>query len=571
MARPMPQLDRLIPRGETGGINPREHREHREIRRKHREGLARRLRRVTQIPNAFKLRKSAQSADPCLQSSFSVLSMSSVVQFFLLAALLAVAGCTRRVTMASKVFTESVILGDIATELARSAGADVVHKRQLGGTRIVWDALLKGEVDAYPEYTGTITQEILAGQRVPNEASLRAALAAKGVEMTQPLGFNDTYALGMREDVAERLHIRTISDLRRHPGLRVGFSNEFLDRGDGWPSLRSAYRLPQQNVTGLDHDLAYRALAAGKIDLTDLYSTDAEIAYYHLRVLRDDLNHFPEYQAVFLYRADLARRAPRVVAALKQLEGRITPEQMIAMNEQAKIRKAPEAQVAAEFLRESMGIEPRPVRSGFWWRLAVRTWEHVQLVAVSLLAAIVVAIPLGVLAASFPRIGQGILGAVAAIYTIPSLALLVFMIPLLGIGWLPALMALFLYSLLPIVRNTHAGLTGIPQAARESAAALGLPSWARLLWVELPLAGPAILAGVQTSAVLNVGTATLGALIGAGGYGQPILTGIRLDNTRLILEGAVPAALMALIVQGGFEFLGRMAIPRGMRVRAQRG
>jgi osmoprotectant transport system permease protein len=493
------------------------------------------------------------------------LRSSGPAVLFALAILASVAGCSRRVTVASKVFTESVILGDVATDLARNAGADAVHKRQLGGTRIVWDALVKGEVDAYPEYTGTLTQEIFAGTKLADQASLRAALAAKGVEMTRPLGFNDTYALGMREDVAERFHIHTISDLRDHPDLRFGFSNEFLDRGDGWPALRAAYHLPQTNVTGLDHDLAYRALGSGAIDVTDLYSTDAEIAYYHLRVLQDDLHHFPEYQAVFLYRSDLARRAPKVVAAIKQLEGRITARQMIAMNEQAKLRKVPEAQVAAEFLRQALGITPRAVRSGFWWRLAARTWEHVQLVAVSLLAAIVVAIPLGVLAARYPRIGQGILGAVAAIYTIPSLALLVFMIPLLGIGWLPALMALFLYSLLPIVRNTHAGLTGIPLPLRESAAALGLPSWARLLRVELPLAGPSILAGIQTSAVLNVGTATLGALIGAGGYGQPILTGIRLDNTRLILEGAVPAALLALLVQGGFELLGRFAIPRGMR------
>jgi osmoprotectant transport system permease protein len=193
--------------------------------------------------------------------------------------------------------------------------------------------------------------------------------------------------------------------------------------------------------------------------------------------------------------------------------------------------------------------------------------EHVQLVAVSLAAAIVVAIPLGIWAASLPRAGQVILAIVAAIYTIPSLALLVFMIPLLGIGWKPAVMALFLYSLLPIVRNTHAGLTGISPAVRESAAAMGLPPLARLLRVELPLSFPSILAGIQTSAVVNVGTATLGALIGAGGYGQPILTGIRLDNNRLILQGAVPAAVLALVVQAGFELLGRAIIPRGMRLR----
>ena len=475
----------------------------------------------------------------------------------------------RQVTIGSKVFTESVILGEIAAQLMRNGGNDARHQRELGGTRIVWDAMVKGEIDAYPEYTGTLTNEIFAGQGVGGREQLREMLASHGVAMTGPLGFDDSYALGMREDVAQRLGIRTISDLRRHPELKFGLSNEFLDRGDGWPALRVPYQLPQQHVTGITHDIAYRALADGSIDVTDLYSTDAEIAYYRLRVLRDDLRHFPSYEAVFLYRADLERRAPEAVKALHRLEGRIDQARMIAMNGQAKLQRVPETRVAADFLGETMFVSGRPITQGFLGRLSERTWEHVELVGVSLLAAIVVAIPLGIVAASFPKTGQVIIGVIAAIYTIPSLALLVFMLPMLGIGWKPAVAALFLYSLLPIVRNTHAGLLGIPTAVRESAATLGLPPLARLILVELPLASPAILAGIQTSAVLNVGTATLGALIGAGGYGQPILTGIRLDNHELILEGAVPAALMALLVQGAFEVLGRVFIPRGMRARAE--
>ena len=160
-----------------------------------------------------------------------------------------------------------------------------------------------------------------------------------------------------------------------------------------------------------------------------------------------------------------------------------------------------------------------------------------------------------------------ILGTVGVIQTLPALALLVFMIPLLGIGGPPAVVALFLYSLLPIVRNTHAGLAGIDEPLRRSALALGLSPAARLRHIELPLAAPVILAGIKTSAVINIGTATLGALIGAGGYGQPILTGIRLDDVGLILEGAVPAALLALAVQGGFELAERRLIPRGLRAQ----
>jgi osmoprotectant transport system permease protein len=484
--------------------------------------------------------------------------------FPLLLSLLILNSCSGekdRITVASKAFTESVILGEIASQRMAMEGVDASHRREIGGTRLVWDALIGGRIDAYPEYTGTLTNEIFSDEKPATDEQLRTALSKKGVAMTRPLGFNDTYALGIREDLATRLDIHTLTDLSRHPELKLGFSNEFLDRADGWPALRNAYRLPQTAVTGLAHDLAYRALASGSIDITDLYSTDAEIEYYHLRVLVDDLHHFPAYQAVFLYRSDLERRSPRAVAALKKLEGTMDESRMIAMNAKVKIRRNTEAQVAGEFL--SGGSQPNRA-PGFVRRLFRRTLEHLELVSISLLAAIAVAIPVGVLTSRFVKSGQVIIGIIAAIYTIPSLALLVFMIPILGIGTWPAVAALFLYSLLPIVRNTHAGLRGIPQAVRESAATLGLPPLAQLTKVELPLATPSIIAGIQTSAVLNVGTATLGAIIGAGGYGQPILTGIRLDNIPLILEGAVPAAVLALLVQGAFDVFGWLVIPRGM-------
>jgi osmoprotectant transport system substrate-binding protein/osmoprotectant transport system permease protein len=472
------------------------------------------------------------------------------------------------VQVGSKVFTESVILGELATQLGNAAGVETVHRSQLGGTRVLWEALLGGQIDAYPEYTGTIAQELLPGTAA-NMGSLRAALAKRGIGMTGSLGFSDTYALGMPEALAARLGIKTISDLRVHPGLRFGFSNEFLERNDGWPALRAAYGLPQRNVTGLDHDLAYRAISFGKTDVIDLYSTDAEIAFYHLRVLDDDKHVFPDYEAVYLYRLDLEKRAPAFVKAIRRLEGAIDAPSMIAMNAASKLRKVPESRVASEFLLARLQIKTEAHTATFLQRLLMRTREHLVLVSISLAASIIVAIPLGLLAFAWPRLGHVILAVVAVIYTIPSLALLVFMIPLLGIGTWPAIVALFLYGLLPIVRNTHAGLLGIPPGLRESAIVLGLSPAARLLRVELPMAAPSILAGIKTAAVIIVGTATLGALIGAGGYGQPILTGIRLADNRLILFGAVPAALLALLVQGGFGLLERVMLPRGLRLKAR--
>ena len=474
----------------------------------------------------------------------------------------------QEIAVGSKKFTEGVILGEIATHWLGSGGLEAVHRAELGGTQFLWQALLSGDIDVYADYTGTLIEEILAGQNVGVD-ELPAVLATYGVQMTAPLGFNDTYALGMKEERAEALGIRAISDLRDHPDLRFGFSNEFMDRGDGWPSLRVAYSLPQAFVRGMDNDLAYQGLETGTIDLTDLYSTAAEIAAYGLRVLDDDLAHFPEYQAVYLYRLDLAERLPAAAALLRRLEGTISEETMTALNARAVLDRVTESRVAADFLNERFDLSAAITvqEETFWGRLWRHTGEHLLLVVISLLAAILVAIPLGIIAVKVTSVEQVILGTVGVIYTIPSLALLVFMIPLLGIGGPPAMVALFLYSLLPIVRNTHAGLHDIPGPLLESAEALGLPPMAKLRQIELPLAARSILAGVQTSAVINVGTATLGALIGAGGYGQPILTGIRLGDTGLILQGAVPAAVLALVVQGLFGLAERVFVAKGLRLK----
>lgn len=470
------------------------------------------------------------------------------------------------IRVGSKAFTESLILGEMITQLARDAGAAAVHKRALAGTRIAFAALESGELDVYPEYTGTITEEILAGQDIRDLPSLRRTLADREIVMSAPLGFNNTYVLGMRDDLAAQRHIRSISDLRRHPELRFGFSNEFMNRSDGWPSLQSRYHLPQKKVRGLQHDLAYRGIADGDLDLIDLYSTDAEIDYYNLRRLEDDLGHFPAYHAVILFRADLIERRPDVVAAIRRLEGALNEQHMVALNARAKLEKVSARQVAADFLEVRFGIAATQITTGPVARLARHTWEHLFLVGVSLSMAIAVAVPLGIIAAQTERRGQLVLGLTGIVQTIPSLALLVFMIPIFGLGAAPAVAALFLYSLLPIVRNTCTGLRDIPASLLEAADALGLPRRARLLRVELPLAASAILAGIKTSAVINVGTATLGGFIAAGGYGQLIFDGLTLDNMSLVFQGAIPAAVMALGVQGLFDIADRIVVPRGLRL-----
>ncbi|PEQ14053.1 amino acid ABC transporter permease [Novosphingobium sp. PC22D] len=460
----------------------------------------------------------------------------------------------------SKAFTESVILGEMARIALEDAGVAAEHRRQLGGSRILFDAVRAGEVDLYPDYTGTLRFEILSTEKLAGDGGIAAALARQGLAVSKPIGFSNGYALAMRPEVAERHGLRTISDLARHPELRVAVSNEFVDRADGWRALSAAYGLGAIEVRGIDHDLAYRALADGQIDVIDVYTTDAEIAAHGLTLLEDDRRFFPAYDAVFVYRSDLD---PRAVAALDALAGRIDERAMQRLNRMVVMDGASEraAARAALGLAAPQGAAP----PGLWQRIGLRTIEHLRLVAIALAGALVVAIPLGVLAARSRRIGALVIPATGLLQTIPSLALFVMLIPLLGIGAAPTIAALFLYSLLPIVRNVHAGLTGIARPLRESAEALGLSTWARLRRIELPLALPTIMAGVRTAAVIAVGLATLGAIIGAGGYGQPILTGIRLNNTATILEGAVPAALLALAIEGAFHLVEAAVVPRGLR------
>jgi osmoprotectant transport system permease protein len=481
-----------------------------------------------------------------------------------LLAALALAGAARAETVGSKKFTESVILGEVARIALDRAGIPASHRRELGGSRILWDALRAGEIDVYPDYTGTLRFEILARQHLPDDAALPRALAAQGLAMSPSLGFSNGYALAMRADVARRLGISTISDLAAHPDLTVGLSNEFVARADGWPALARAYGLTALKVRGIDHDLAYRALASGQIALTDAYTTDAEIAAYGFTLLRDDRTFFPRYDAVFVYRKALPAEARRV---LDGLAGTIDEATMRELNRKVTIDGLSEETAARIALGDSPGGASEPADSGRAARILDRTIEHLELVAISLIAALLVALPLGIVAARRRRLGALVISATGLLQTIPSLALFVILIPLLGIGAAPTIAALFLYSLLPIVRNTHAGLTGVPPALLDSADALGLSRAARLRLVELPLALPTIMAGIRTAAVIAVGLATLGAIIGAGGYGQPILTGIRLNDTGLILEGAIPAAVMALVIEALFQLLQNAVTPRGLRLQ----
>jgi osmoprotectant transport system permease protein len=471
----------------------------------------------------------------------------------------------------SKRFTESYILGEILAQTLVARGHPALHKPGLGNTGILEQALAGGAVDLYPEYTGTIVRELLKRDGNPSLDELNRWLAPRGLKAAVPFGFNNTYALAMTEARARTLGIKRISDLFKPAGaaLSLGLSHEFLERGDGWPALQKAYGARTTAPIGLDHGLAYDAVAAGRVDVIDVYSTDAKLGRLGLTVLDDDLGFFPKYDAVVLMRAGVD------AAPLARLAGSIDAATMIAMNGEVELDGRSFAETASKFLAggfaagaakaAASGGASAPQRAQatlvervFAPDFARLAGQHLLLVFGSLALALAVGVPLGIAAWRWPRSEPALLGAVALLQTIPSLALLAFLIALVGaIGVVPAVLALFLYALLPIVRNTHAGLQSVSGGMAQAALSLGMTARQALRHVQLPLAAPTLLAGVKTAAVINVGTATMAAFIGAGGFGERIVAGLAVNDSRVMLAGALPAAALALLVQAVFDLIER--------------
>lgn len=460
----------------------------------------------------------------------------------------------------SKRFTESYILAQL---LAQSAAPQAVEVKQgLGNTAIVFAALQAGSIDLYPEYAGTIAQEILKSSKPLSIDEMNASLAPLGFGVAIPFGFNNGYALAMRAADADALGIRTMSDLAKHPKQRFGLSNEFIGRQDGWKGLANVYELPQSPIS-IDHGLAFEAIKNKQIDVLDIYTTDAKIEHLGLRVLSDNRNYFPRYDAVVLYRLDVPQKFPKAWQAMQRLSGAINEPSMIAMNARAELEGASFTTIAREYLagKSSIATNKNAIAPSFLaklvgddlWRL---TRQHLGLVLASVLAATLIGVPLAFYIYPHPRSRAVVLGIAGLLQTVPSLALLAVLISMLGIiGIVPALLALTLYALLPIMRNTCAGLVEVPQGLKQASTALGM-SQRDVRWsIELPLALPTIVAGIRTATAIAIGTATIAAFIGAGGYGERIVTGLALNDSALLLAGAIPAAVLALMSEAIFEWV----------------
>ena len=468
------------------------------------------------------------------------------------------------IVVASKNFTESYLLGEIIAQRLEQAGMEVDRRFGLGGTLICFEALLAGEIDVYVEYSGTLEQTILKlGQRT-SILGLNERLLSRGLSLLSPLGFNNTYAIAVRKEVAEEFSLERISQLTDYRDLRVVVSHEFLEREDGWPGMRRVYGfdwIPE----GIEHGLAYQAMADGSIDITDAYSTDGELQRYDLTVLADDKVFFPTYLAIPLIRDDLS---PRAQAAIEDLAGTLDDSSMASLNASVVFEGEDFASAARNHLR-SIGFDVADGGSNTFDDLIRNTQRHLWLTAIALLTATVVGIVLALAVFQVAWISNAVLYVAGLLQTIPSIALLALMIPIFGIGMLPAVMALFLYSLLPIVRNSVTALATVDPVLRRVGKAMGLTRYDEIRYVYVPLAMPAILAGVRTAAVISIGTATLAAFIGAGGLGDPIVTGLALNDTSLILQGAIPAAVLAIVTELMFEGIERVLVPRHLKVLEQ--
>ncbi len=494
-----------------------------------------------------------------------------------------------QVVVASKPFGESFLLAEMFSQLLEARGIAVERRFGLGATAIAFQALTSGAIDVYPEYTGTGLVALLdqEPEGTPVEVFREVSKIFRerwGIHWLPPLGFENTYAIAVRTEgdrSAAADNLRTLSDLAavadRYTG---GFSPDFIGRSDGLPGLQEAYGLRTREVRSLLQAVKYEALAQGEVDVVDGYSTDGLIERYDLVVLTDDLEFFPPYQAAPLVGRRLWETRPDAVRALTELSGMLDEERMRALNRRVEV-DGDELGVVARDALSDLGLvagpavrmvtrrreSPGPLRLYLWEHRAetlALTGRHLLLVIVSLLGAVFVAVPLGLLLERTRFGAEWVIRGIGLFQTIPSIALLAFMIPLLGIGVVPALVALFLYSLFPILRNTYTGIRDADVSAVDSARSLGMTEGQILRYVRFPLAVPVIMAGVRTAAVITVGTATLAAFIGAGGLGDPIVAGLALSDNRMILSGAIPAAVLAFLMDAGLAVVESAVTPSGL-------
>lgn len=474
-------------------------------------------------------------------------------------------------------------------QLLEADGQEVVRKMNLGGTKVAFDALNHGGIHVYSDYTGTGYVMILKmnGERNPQKVHdivSREFLSRFDIQWSESLGFNNTYALTIRKADSSFKNFKTISDVSgKVSSYKIAAPYEFMERKDGFKGLSNEYNLnfAKDKLTSMNAGLMYAAIKDKQVDFIVSYSTDGRIKAFNLRILKDDKNYFPPYNAAYLAKKDSFKKFPLLQKNIEKLEGLINEEEMIEMNDQVDRLKQEPKDVAKNYLISKGLLKGevihQEVETSFIQFMISRRadlfkliWEHLLLSFVAIFAALLISLPTGVLLTKKEKLAKVVFPIVNTIQTIPSLALLGFLIPIMGIGFAPAVLALFLYSLLPLVRNTYEGIKGVDRNFVEASKGIGLTNTQILLKVEIPLALPIILAGLRTATVIVIGTATLAALIGAGGLGDPIFRGVSTVNSNLILLGAVPAALLAIIADKLIGWSETHLVSKGIRLKNKR-
>ena len=491
----------------------------------------------------------------------------------------------KQLIIGSKIFTENILLAEMLSILLEEKyNFKVVKKFNMGGTKLVFDSLKNRQIDIYPEYTGTGYTMLLKKSGETNPKKTYRIVKSEFLKRFQmiwslPLGFENTYILAVREKDIRFQNIHSISQLKGHIGsFRLGMGHEFVERKDGFDNFSNRYQLhfPKNQVITMNPALMYSALDNKEVDMIMAYSTDGRIKAFKLKTLKDDKSFFPSYEAAYLTRKDVLKAWPEVQTAFSDLEYNISEKEIISLNNQVDQLDYDLSQTARHFLiKKKLLVEKIQKlqkvhlidyymsKKKYFFKILV---EHLVLIFVSLFFALCISIPIGIWATRNSKVEKIVFFLVNTLQTVPSIALLGLLIPFLGIGFMPAVFALFLYSLLPLIRNTFEGIKNVDRNYIEASAGIGLNAWQILIFVQIPLALPIMLAGVRVATVIVVGTATLAAYIGAGGLGDPIFRGIATLDSRLIFLGAIPACLLAVILDMSIAFVEKLIISKGLKM-----
>ena len=497
----------------------------------------------------------------------------------------------KKLIIGSKIFTENILLGEIIAQLLeQNYGFQITRKFNMGGTKLLFDALKTGSIDLYPEYTGTGYAMILKESKKLSPQATYTFVQKKFLKKYQmlwspPLGFENTYVLALRKNDSRFKNVSLNSDLEHLDfPLKIASEHEFTERKDGWKLFKQSYKLKKATILSLNPSLMYTAIDNNKVDIIVSYSTDGRIQNYQLKTLKDDKNFFPSYLASYLTTKRLIKSQPELKEAFQALEGQISPQEMRELNRQVEQLKKSLPEVASHFLlkkdllkdienktkAQSLSLSQESLLSyyykkrGYFFKILK---EHLILVFTALFLALLFSFPLSLWAVYNKRVEKLLFFFVNILQTIPSMALLGALIPFLGIGFTPAITALFIYSLLHLIRNIFEGIKNIDSHSVEVSAGIGLNQWQTLRNIQIPLAMPIIIAGVRTALILLVGTATLAAFIGAGGLGDPIFRGIATLDSRLIFMGAVPACVLALFLDKSLNLVEKLLISKGLQKR----